>query len=189
MINKGSVFHALQKYTDAITCYNIVLSIDKNNSIALVYKGLCIAEIGNIQLAIKYFKRALLIDAKCKLAKISINTNSISDSRVTNFYQFLALFILSEAFVNYKLRLEFIISINHYEILKREVLDILKTAYQLSEDEKYTEALKCYKNILKIEHDNIGIIIDYGVTLQNLEFYYQALEAYDTALTLQPKKH
>ena len=111
----------------------------------------------------------------------------MSDSRGTNLYQIFALFILSEAFVNYKSRLEFIISINHYEILKREVLDILKMAYQLSEDEKYTEALKCYKNILKIEHDNIGIIIDYGVTLQNLEFYYQALEAYDRALTLQPK--
>ena len=114
-------------------------------------------------------------------------TNSISDSRGTNLYQILALFILSEAFVNYKLRLEFIISVNYYEILKREVLDMLEKAYQLSEDEKYTQALKYYKNILQIEHDNIGVIIDYGVTLQNLEFYSQALAVYDRALNLQPK--
>ena len=74
LLNKGSVLHALEKYVDAITCYNIVLRIDKNNPIALVYKGLCIAETGNIQLAIKYFKKALSIDGECELAKISINT-------------------------------------------------------------------------------------------------------------------
>ena len=74
LINKGSVLHALGKYTDAITCYNIVLSIEKNNPIALAYKGLCIAEAGNIQLATKYFKKALSIDAEFELAKISINT-------------------------------------------------------------------------------------------------------------------
>ena len=74
LINKGSVLHALEKYTDAITCYNIVLRIDKNNPIALVCKGLCIAETGNIQLATKYFKKALSIDGECELAEISINT-------------------------------------------------------------------------------------------------------------------
>ena len=74
LINKGSVLHALEKYTDAITCYNIILSTEKNNPITLVYKGLCIAETGNIQLAIKYFKKALSIDTKCELAEISINT-------------------------------------------------------------------------------------------------------------------
>ena len=40
----------------------------------MVYKGLSVAEIGNVQLAIKYFKKALLIDSECELAKISMNT-------------------------------------------------------------------------------------------------------------------
>ena len=64
---------------------------------------------------------------------------------------------------------------------------MLDLANQLSEDGKYTQALKYYKNILQIEHDNIGVIVDYGVTLQNLELYHQALEVYDRALNLQPK--
>ena len=82
LINKGSVFHTLGKYTDAITCYNIVLRTDKNNPIALAYKGLCIAETGNIQLATKYFKKALYIDGEYELAKISLNTtNSIMKSQ------------------------------------------------------------------------------------------------------------
>ena len=46
----------------------------KNNPIVLAYKGLCVAETGNIQLATKYFKKALSIDDECELAKISLNT-------------------------------------------------------------------------------------------------------------------
>ena len=74
LINKGTVLHALEKYTDAIDCYDIVLSTDKCSPIVLVYKGLCIAETGNIHLAVKYFKKALSIDNECKLAEISIET-------------------------------------------------------------------------------------------------------------------
>ena len=83
--------------------------------------------------------------------------------------------------------LEFIISLYYYEILKRKILDMLENANQLAEDGKYIQALKYYKNILQIEHDNIGIVIDFGVTLQNLELYHEALEVYDRALCLQPK--
>ena len=118
---------------------------------------------------------------------ISIVTNSISESSGTILYQILVLFILSEAFVNYKLRLEFIIPVYNYGILRHKISDMLEKAYQLSEDGDYTQALKYYKNILEIEHDNIGVIIDYGVTLQNLELYHQALLVYDRALKLQPK--
>ena len=74
LINKGSVLHALKKYTDALACYDTVLSTEKNNPIAFAYKGLCIAESGNTQLAIKYFKKALSIDTEYQLAKVSINT-------------------------------------------------------------------------------------------------------------------
>ena len=97
------------------------------------------------------------------------------------------LFILSEAFVNYKFKLEFIIVEYHYETLKRATLNLLEKAYQLSEDGEYTQALKYFRNILQTEQDNIGVIIDYGVTLQNLDYYNQALEVYNKALSLQPK--
>ena len=71
--------------------------------------------------------------------------------------------------------------------MKYDVSNMLEIANQLSEDGEYTQALKYYKNILQIEHDNIGVIIDYGVTLQNLELYHQALVVYDQALSLEPK--
>ena len=51
--------------------------------------------------------------------------------------------------------------------MKRELSKMLENASKLCEDEKYTQALKYYKNILRIESDNVTAIIDYGVTLQN----------------------
>ena len=64
---------------------------------------------------------------------------------------------------------------------------MLEQAYQLSEDGKYAQALKYYRNVLQTESDNIEVIIDYGVTLQNLEHYHQALKVYNRVLNLQPK--
>ena len=67
------------------------------------------------------------------------------------------------------------------------VSEMLEIASQLSEDEKYEQAAKYYENILQTESDNIGIINDYGVTLQNLEHYNRALVMYDIILNLEPK--
>ena len=64
---------------------------------------------------------------------------------------------------------------------------MLETASKLCEDEEYINALKYYENILKVEPNNIMSIIDYGVTLQNLGYYKQALLMYDKALNIQQK--
>ena len=71
--------------------------------------------------------------------------------------------------------------------MKHELSKMLEMAFKLCEDEKYIQALQYYKNILRIEPDNVGVIIDYGVTLQNLGRLRQALEMYERALSIEPK--
>ena len=61
-------------FSEAISCYNTVLRLDEKNTIALVCKGLSHGEMGNIVSAIKYFKKALSIDSKYELARISLST-------------------------------------------------------------------------------------------------------------------
>ena len=61
---------------------------------------------------------------------------------------------------------------------------LLNNAYELSEVGKYTEALKFYDKVLEIEPNNLGAIIDNGVTLQNLGFLRKAIEMYERALIL-----
>ena len=58
----------------AISCYNIVPSLDKKNTMVIAYKGLSVGEMGNIPSAIKYFKKALSIDNNYELAQISLDT-------------------------------------------------------------------------------------------------------------------
>jgi len=45
---------------------------------------------------------------------------------------------------------------------------MLEKASELSEDQKYSQALKYYENVLLVDPVNSTAIIDYGVTLQNL---------------------
>ena len=45
---------------------------------------------------------------------------------------------------------------------------MLEKASELSEAQKYSQALKYYESILRVDPVNITAIIDYGVTLQNL---------------------
>ena len=71
LIGKGSTRHAQEKFSDAITCYNAILSINPKFPVALAYKGLSLAEQGKINDALKYFKKALLIDKNYDLAQIS----------------------------------------------------------------------------------------------------------------------
>ena len=72
-------------------------------------------------------------------------------------------------------------------MLKRKLSKMLEKASELSEDQKYSQALKYYENVLQVDPVNITAIINYGVTLQNLARLKHALEMYDIALTIQPK--
>ncbi len=71
MLNKGSALHSDQKYQNAIACYDAALRIDKKCAMALAYKGLSLGEMGQLQNAIKHFKKALSIDHHYDLASIS----------------------------------------------------------------------------------------------------------------------
>jgi len=63
--------HSDQKYQTAIKCYDAALRIDKKCAMALAYKGLSLGEMGQLQDAIKHFKKALSIDNHYDLANIS----------------------------------------------------------------------------------------------------------------------
>jgi tetratricopeptide (TPR) repeat protein len=64
----------LKKYTEAVSCYDSVIRLDKKNAMALAYKGLSIGEMGNISLAITYFKKALSVEQNYDLAQSSLLT-------------------------------------------------------------------------------------------------------------------
>ncbi len=70
-MNKGASLHTIEKYHDAIKCYDLALKVDKKCAMALAYKGLSLGELGNLVDALKHFKKALSIDNDYDLANLS----------------------------------------------------------------------------------------------------------------------
>ena len=51
---------------------------------------------------------------------------------------------------------------------------LLEQAYELCEDGNYVRALEYYDMALDIEPDNLNVMVDNGVTLQNLGRFNEA---------------
>jgi tetratricopeptide (TPR) repeat protein len=63
----------------------------------------------------------------------------------------------------------------------------LKKAYDFCNDEKYDKALQQFDLVLKEDPKNIIVLIDKGVTLQNLGNIQKSISLYNKALELDPK--
>ncbi len=63
---------------------------------------------------------------------------------------------------------------------------ILVQAFECTEDENYSDALKLYDLALKKEPDNVSVLIDKGATLQNMGRFKLAITYYDKALRISP---
>ena len=63
---------------------------------------------------------------------------------------------------------------------------LIKTAYNLTNQCKYQEALECYNKILETDLYYIKAWYGKGVVLEELENYQESLVCYDKALELDP---
>jgi len=52
--------------------------------------------------------------------------------------------------------------------VQKKLQKLLEQAYELCEDGNYVRALEYYDIALDIEPDNLNVMVDKGVTLQNL---------------------
>ncbi len=71
-------------------------------------------------------------------------------------------------------------------IMSDKLEEILVQAFECVEDENYSAALKLYDLALKEEPDNTSVLIDKGVTLQNMGKLKLAIHSYDKALDISP---
>ena len=66
--------------------------------------------------------------------------------------------------------------------MQEKLQKLLEQAYELCEDGNYVRALEYYDMALDIEPDNLNVMVDKGVTLQNLGRFNEALQMYEKAL-------
>ena len=72
------------------------------------------------------------------------------------------------------------------KIMSDKIEKMLVQAFECVEDENYSAALKLYDLALKEEPDNTSVLIDKGVTLQNMGKLKLAIHSYDKALDISP---
>lgn len=70
--------------------------------------------------------------------------------------------------------------------MSHKIEKMLTQAFECVEDENFSEALKLYDLALKEDPDNTDILIDKGVTLQNMGKLKLAIRSYDKALKISP---
>jgi len=68
--------------------------------------------------------------------------------------------------------------------MEKKFMKLFEDAFDYCEEGNYLQALKCYDEILTIEPQNIGALIDKGTTLQNLGKLKTSIKFYDKALSL-----
>jgi len=69
--------------------------------------------------------------------------------------------------------------------VQKKLQKLLEQAYELCEDGNYVRALEYYDMALDIEPDNLNVMVDNGVTLQNLGRFNEALQMYEKALSIE----
>ena len=63
---------------------------------------------------------------------------------------------------------------------------MLDEAFEFTQDENYSDALRLYDLALKKEPKNINLLVDKGATLQNMGRLKLAIRSYDKALVVSP---
>lgn len=71
--------------------------------------------------------------------------------------------------------------------MSHNIEKILAQAFECTEDENFSDALKLYDLALKEDPDNPRILIDKGATLQNMGKLKLAIRSYDKVLSISPE--
>lgn len=141
-LNVGTLYQQKKSYDAAIAAYDSILFLYPNNVEANLYKAQCLAAIGKNDLAISGFKTVLNLDPNNKAAKDQIY--DITKSTMTPA-QFMA-YLSQNAATN-----------------KNAANDMYDYAIELHKQNKFDDAILCYKEVLKIKTDNPEVYVNLAI--------------------------
>ena len=184
---KGNTLNNLERYQEAIECYNKVIEIDQNDTIALNTKNNLIQKIQDEDNKLKandYFNKGLNeTDDKIKIdlfnKSIELNSN-VSDVYLAKGNTLIDLEKYHEAIQCYNK----VIQMNPNNS-SEAIYNKGEALYHLN---KYQEAIKCYNKALESNPNNSDIYNDKGNALYNLDKYIESIECYNKSIELKPNE-
>ncbi|MBQ6628294.1 MAG: tetratricopeptide repeat protein [Methanobrevibacter sp.] len=163
--NKCLTLINLNRFDEAIECYDKALKINPNNVKAWNNKAFALHNLNRLEEAIECYDKTLEIDPNF----ISALNNKAFALRTLNR--------LDEAIECYDKVLK--ITPNDFNVLNNK-------AFSLHELNRSDEAIECYDKALKINPNDFKLWANKGFTLENLDRLDDAVECYNKALAIFP---
>jgi len=141
-LNIGTLYQQKKSYDAAIAAYDSILFLYPNNVEANLYKAQCLAATGQKDQALSTFKTVLSLDPANKEAK----NESFDLVKAT---------MTPAEFMNYLSQ--------NAATNKNAVNDMYDYAIELHKQNKYDDAITCYREVLKLKTDNPEVYINLAI--------------------------
>ncbi len=168
----GDLYYHIQKYENAIMCYDRSIDIDPNHTKTLYDKAQILHEIGRQDEAVDLCEKANRIESKniSKRKDLSLSLTDTGGYLAKSKKYNESLELLNKAI----------------ELFPENFLAFINKSYVLSKLGRFTEALEVVNQALTIQPNNALALTNKSYFLSSLEKHPEALEAVNQALTIQP---
>ncbi|OPX82860.1 MAG: lipoprotein NlpI [Methanosaeta sp. PtaB.Bin087] len=174
LTNRGNAWYELDMYDEALESYTRALTLNKNETGALIGKGVFYKKWGKYEEASKLYKAALDIDPNfvalnCMQNGISLHTKSKFDEAIKIYNKILAL------------NSEYVISPQYISLVH------INKGLALYSTGCYNEAIKCFNKALMTDSTySILALIGSGAAQGKLKNMASAIECYNKAMDIDP---
>lgn len=141
-LNVGTLYQQKKSYDSAIAAYDSILVLYPNNVEANLYKSQCLALSGQKDLAITGFNKVLSLDPANKEAKNQIFDLIKGTMTPADMMAYLSKNAATD---------------------KTAISDMYDYAIELHKQNKFDDAIACYKEVLKLKSDNPEIYINLAI--------------------------
>lgn len=152
-LNVGTLYQQKKSYDSAIAAYDSILFLYPNNLEANLYKAQCLVAMGQNDKALESFNKVLSIDPNNKEAKDQIFNTLKTTMSPTEMMAFLS---------------------KNSATNKTKVDDMYDYAIELHKQNKFDDAIACYKEVLKIKSDNPEVYINLAIAYKQKNDLTQA---------------
>jgi tetratricopeptide (TPR) repeat protein len=162
---KGLVLYNINRYQQAIECFDKAILLDSNNPMIWTSKGSILGNLGNYQQAIECFDKAILLDAR--------NPEILKSKGTANHY----LGNYQEAIECFDRALELDPNDSDTWNGKGISLDYLR---------RYYEAIECFDRAIGLNSKNDYTWYDKAVAFDYLRKYEEAILCFDKSIDINP---
>lgn len=164
-LNVGTLYQQQKSYDSAIAAYDSILTLYPDNKDANIYKAQCLAAQGQNDAALEIFNKILHANPTDKDVKAQI-FDSLKASKTPA--QIMAYMSQNSA------------------IDQSTINDMYGYAIELHKQQKYDDAINCYREVLKVKTDNAEMYINLAIALKQKGDMTQAKATLQDAKTKFP---